>query len=187
VTEEIWQKLPHDGPTIMKAVFPTGAETGSGADTEMKPLMEVVTAIRTIRAEKGVDPKKRIAVSVVAPSQRGLLEAEAAWVRSLGRIDRLELLDVAGSEAPQTIKQQVGPWQVRIPMSGLFDLDAERARLGKERQKLEAERSGIAKKFDNLQFVARAKREVVAEGRARMLEIDTLLEKNAATLRELGA
>ncbi len=187
VTEEIWQKLPHQGPTIMKAAFPTGAEAGSGAAAEMTPLMELVTAIRTIRAEKGVDPKRRIDVSVVAPANRALLDAQAAWLRSLARIERLEILGVPPPEAPQTIKQQVGPWRVLIAMAGLFDLEAERARLGKERQKLEVERAGIAKKFDNPQFAERAKPEVVAEGRARIVEIDTLLEKNAATLRELGA
>jgi valyl-tRNA synthetase len=153
----------------------------------MKPLMDLITAIRTIRAEKGVDPKKRIAVNVVAPTNRALLDAEAVWLRSLGRIDRLEFLDDAPPELPQTIKQQVGAWQVRIPMAGLFDLEAELGRLSKERQKLETERTGIARKFDNPQFVARAKPEVVAEGRARIAEIDKLLEKNAATLRELGA
>jgi valyl-tRNA synthetase len=187
VTEEIWQKLPHDGPTIMKAAFPLGQGGLSAAAAEMKPLMDLVTAIRTIRAEKGVDPRKRIAVNVVAPTNRALLESEAAWLRSLARIEQLEILDAAPPEEPQTIKQQVGPWQVRLPMAGLFDLEAERARLGKERQKLETERASIAKKFENPQFVARAKPEVVAEGRARIAEIDALLERNAVTLRELGA
>jgi valyl-tRNA synthetase len=187
VTEEIWQKLPHDGPTIMKATFPTGAEAESGAAAEMTPLMELVIAIRTIRAEKGVDPKRRIDLSVVAPATRSLLDAEAAWIRSLGRIARLEILSAPPPETPQTIKQQVGPWQVLIPMAGLFDLEAERARLGKERHRLEAERGGIAQKFENPQFALRAKPELVAEGRARLAEIDTLLEKNAVALRGLGA
>ncbi len=188
VTEEIWQKLPHDGPTLMKAAFPLGGDAASAsAVSDMKPLMDLVTAVRTIRAEKGVDPKKRIAVTVVAPTNRPLLEAQAPWLRSLGRIEQLEILDAAPADVPQTIKQQVGAWQVRLPMAGLFDLEAERGRLAKERQKLEAERAGIAKKFENPQFVARAKPEVVAEGRGRIAEIDGLLERNAATLRELGA
>ena len=80
----------------------------------------------------------------------------------------------------------MGVWEVRVPMAGLFDVAAERARLERDRQKLEAERGSLAKKFENPNFVERAKPEVVTESRARMSEIAGLLLKIDATLRELG-
>jgi valyl-tRNA synthetase len=185
VTEEIWQKLPHEGPTIMKAAFPLGRTSATPA-TSMDAVRALVTAIRTIRAEKAVDPRRRIEATVVAPTGRALIESEASWIRSLARLERLEIVDAADAEAPQTIKHPVGAWEVRLPMAGLFDMVAERARLQKESQKLEAERAGLAKKLENPQFVDRARPEVVAASRARVNEIAALVARIAATLRDLG-
>jgi valyl-tRNA synthetase len=185
VTEEIWQKLPGHGETLMRAPFPAGA-TARPSAAAMDEVRALVTAIRTIRAEKGVDPKRRIDALVVAATGRGLLESEAAWIRSLARLERLEIVDAAPAEAPQTIKQPVGAWEVRVPMAGLFDLGAERARLARERQRLETERASLAKKLENPSFVERAKPEVVAESRARVAEIDALVPRIETTLRDLG-
>ena len=185
VTEEVWQKLPEHGESIVKAPYPV-KQPLAFAGGDMNTLIELVTAIRTIRAEKGVDPRRRIDAAVVAPSGRGLLSREAGWIRSVARLERLDVVDAAPPDAPQTIKQPVGSWEIRIPMAGLFDLDAERARLGRELQKLEGERASLGKKLGNPQFVERAKPEVVAESRARVAEIDALVDRMDATLRGLG-
>jgi valyl-tRNA synthetase len=186
VTEEIWQRLPHEGESIMIAPYPAGSDARGGAEADMGLLMALITAVRTIRAEKGVEPRKRVDVTVVAPGSEALLATEAPWIRAVARIERLEIVASAPAETPHTIKQPVGTWEIRIPIAGLFDVAAEKARLAKERQKLEAERVGIRKKLDNPTFVLRAKPEVVAENRARVGEIDGLLARIAATLAELG-
>jgi valyl-tRNA synthetase len=193
VTEEIWQRLisyrpPGEAPidSIMIAPYPTGRGGTSVVADEIAPLMDVVTKIRMIRSEKGVDPKRRIDVTVVAGSGDGLLAKEAAWLRGLARVEKLEITKAAPAELPGTIKQAVGDWELRIPLAGLFDIAAEKARLGRERQKLEGERAGLRTKLDNPNFVERAKPELVAASRARLGEIDGLLGRIARTLADLG-
>jgi valyl-tRNA synthetase len=76
--------------------------------------------------------------------------------------------------------------EIRIPMEGLFDIQAERARLQKDLGKSEAELQGLLKKLENPQFVARAKPEVVTEARQRVTELEARGQRLHGVLRELG-
>jgi len=192
VTEEIWQRLPAAAraqtASIMVAPFPRPdtAKSDPAAEEAMQPLMRLVTGIRTIRATYEVAPRKRIDVTVVAPSaeERRFLEEHAALIRSLAALERLEVV----AEAPdlaQTIRHPLDTLELRIPMAGLFDIAAEMTRLSKERLKIEAELDGLRGKLDNPQFVARAKPEVVAQSRERVSELEARRSKVDGTLQDL--
>jgi valyl-tRNA synthetase len=147
-----------------------------------------VTGIRTIRATYEVAPRKRIEVTVVAPSarERSFLESHVSVIRSLAALERLNVVPDA-PEAPQTIRHPMDSLELRIPMAGLFDIAAEMTRLSKERLKLEAEMEGLRRKLDNPQFVERAKPEVVAESRDRVAELEARRLKVDGTLADLRA
>jgi len=156
------------------------------AEEAMQPLMRLVTGIRTIRATYEVAPRRRIDVTVVAPSaqERAFLESHAALIRSLAALERLEVVADA-PERPQTIRHAMDSLELRIPMAGLFDIAAEMTRLSKERLKIEAELGGLRGKLDNPQFVARAKPEVVAQSRERVAELEARRLKVEGTLADL--
>jgi valyl-tRNA synthetase len=189
VTEEIWQRLPHEGETIMFAAYPKGdaARHDVEAEAEMARLMTLVTEIRTIRATYEVEPKRRIDLTLVAaePAERSFVESHRALVTTLARLGHFEIV-AAAAEQTQTIKQQVGSIELRFPMTGLFDVAAEKTRLTKERLKLDQELDGLRRKLDNPQFVERAKPEVVAQSRERVAALAVRREKIEATLRGLA-
>jgi valyl-tRNA synthetase len=186
VTEEIWQRLPHEGASIMVAPFPRPdpAKVDAAAEAQMQRLMELVVGIRTIRATYEVEPKRKIDVTVVAPVSEASLEAHAALVRFLARVERFEVAATA-IDRPRTIKHVVGPFDLRIPMEGLFDIDAEKARLERECSKIDEELEGLRKRLGNPQFVERAKPEVVAQSRERVAELEQRRAKVEGTLGEL--
>jgi valyl-tRNA synthetase len=189
VTEEIWQRLPHEGPSVMVAPYPKGDGAPAAAGLElMAELQQLVVKIRTIRAEYGVDPKRQIQARLVVadPAWRQRLAAESPWMQSVARA-QLELLESAPAETARTIKELVGAWDLYVPMAGLFDIVAEKARLGKERLKVQAELEGQRKKLASPNFVERAKPEVVVETRERIAELESRLAKIEETLRELGS
>ena len=190
VTEEIWQRLPHEGASLMTAAFPKAdaAKRDVEAAAEMERLQQLVTEIRTIRSTYEVEPRRRIDVTVVAKDvgDRAFVERHAALIKDLARLEKVNVLPTA-LDAPRTIKQAAGPFDLRIPMEGLFDLAAEKTRLSKERLKIDAELDGLRRKLDNPQFVERAKPEVVAQNRERVTELDVRRQKVDATLRELGS
>jgi valyl-tRNA synthetase len=187
VTEELWQRLPHEGESVMLAPFPQGSGAAAAAAGPMAWPMSLVTAIRTIRAEYGVDPKKRIDVTVAGGGDAAAaVRAEAAWIRQLARLERLEMVAEPPPAAAGTIRQPVGAFEVHVPLAGLFDVTAERARLSRELEKVQAESEGLAKRLGNPQFVERAKPEVVAEARDKQAELGARAEKIRSTLRSLG-
>jgi valyl-tRNA synthetase len=188
VTEEIWQRLPHEGPSIMVAPYPK-ADAGKldlDAEREMAALMRLVTAIRTLRATYEVEPRRRIDLTLVAPGGGGMAASQRDLVRALARLERLDVVKDA-PELPQTIKQPVDGMEIRIAMAGLFDIAAERARLGKEREKVQAEADSLQKRLENPQFVERAKPAVVAESREKLTALHARLGQIGRLLEEMGA
>jgi valyl-tRNA synthetase len=188
VTEEIWQKLPHEGPSLMLARYPAwdAAKVDAPAEAAMQRLMRLVTAIRTIRATYEVEPRRKIDVTVVAPTaeERAFLTAHQLLITTLARLERFDVV-ASAPHAKGTINEPVDGLELRLPMAGLFDVQAEKARLQKELQKIDEELAGLAKRLENPQFVERAKPEVVAQSRARMKELEERRHKVESLLRDL--
>jgi valyl-tRNA synthetase len=154
----------------------------------MASLMRLVVAIRTIRATYEVEPRRRIEVTVVAPAEAdaAFVGQHAGLVKALAVLDRLDVTARA-ADGPPVIRQPVGPMELRIPMAGMFDIAAEKTRLGKERLKIDAELEGLRKKLDNPQFVERARSEVVAQNRERVAELAERRRRVEEMLGMLGA
>jgi valyl-tRNA synthetase len=186
VTEEIWQRLPHEGRSIMVAPFPRPdpKKVDASAEAQMRGLMDLIVGIRTIRATYEVEPKRKIDVTVVAPASEASLAAHAPLVRFLGRVERFDVVARA-EDRPRTIKHALGALELRIPMEGLFDIAAEKTRLERERGKIDEELEGLRKRLANPQFVERAKPDVVAQSRERVSELELRRSKVEGTLGEL--
>jgi len=189
VTEEIWQRLPHEGPSIMVAPFPVPEPGRIDVEDEaaMTRVMRLVTAIRTLRATYEVDRKRRIDVTVVAPA-----DADAAFItrhgpllRHLAGLGEFRVVSSA-PDVPGDLREPVDGVELRVSMAGLFDVAAEKARLTRELGKIEDEMASLRKKLENPQFVERAKPEVVVQARQRVLELEERRAKVKATLDELG-
>ncbi|MDR1410116.1 MAG: valine--tRNA ligase [Oscillospiraceae bacterium] len=175
ITEEIWQALPHDGETIMLAPFPVfNAELDfSAAEAEMARLMEAVRALRSRRAEMNVPPGKRAKLYIQT-------EQYETFTRGVEFLQKLAgVSDVVWDEAPPANAVQVvtADAVLFIPLDDLVDLDAERARLGKELEQAQKILAGVNAKLGNVEFTSRAPMHVVRHQRdtAATLEQKILL------------
>ena len=74
---------------------------------------------------------------------------------------------------------------IHVPLAGLLDLDAERARLTKEITGLEGDAAGVKAKLGNRDFVAKAPEEVVEQQRDRLAETQRAIERLREALRDL--
>ncbi|MBN2370727.1 MAG: valine--tRNA ligase [Vicinamibacteria bacterium] len=188
VTEELWQKLPHDGASIMTAPFPLAdaSRVDDPAETEMGRLKQLIAGVRAIRSLYEVEPRKKIGVTVIARNRddREFVERHRSPVLCLARVGRLDVVS-ANTERPHTIRHLAGDLELRIPMAGLFDIAAEMTRLSKERLMTASAIETLRKRLDNPQFVARARPEIVVEHRERWGALTTRMEKTEETLREL--
>ena len=189
VTEELWQKIPHDGALLATAAWPKVREDrlDARAERDMELLQELIVKARNVRAEAGIDPSRRIDLLVHAesPRNRKLLSEQAALVATLVRADRVEVVD-AFPEGLVAARGVVRSLEVAIPLAGLLDFDAERTRLTRDLAKIVAELDARNRKLANESFLERAPAAVVEKERAIQKEFLEKKRRIEATLATLG-
>src|SRR3989442_11839520 len=93
LTEEVWQTLPHDGPSIMISPWPQvqSAWIDPAAEQELEVVMAVVRAVRSLRAELSIPPAQRIPAHVYAEEhQIGVLRRASRYVEALAEVGAVE-------------------------------------------------------------------------------------------------
>ncbi len=184
ITEEIWQRLPHRGDSIMIASFPQfqkELEDGN-AEEEISLLMDMVGKIRNLRSELNIEPGRRMSLqySGASASQSKILQNHSESIRTLCRLDHMEPVD---SFAPHlaAAKTVVGSLQLALLLEGVRNVEEELLRLEKEEVKLRQDLEKIAYKLESQDFLDRAPREVVEENQRRR----DVLKERLITLGEL--
>ncbi|AIQ48972.1 valine--tRNA ligase [Paenibacillus sp. FSL R7-0273] len=188
ITEEIWQHLPHEGATITLAEWPKydAALESPEAVAEMNLLMDVIRAVRNIRAEVNVPMSKKVELIIKAGSAE-TLSIISRNDNYIGRFCNTSSFE-AGLE-PQTpdkvMSAVVTGAELLLPLSGLIDIDQEILRLEKEVQTLNSEVERVEKKLGNQGFVAKAPAKVIEEERAKQADYSAKREKVLARIAEL--
>ncbi|MCL6614684.1 MAG: valine--tRNA ligase, partial [Firmicutes bacterium] len=166
---------------------PDPAFLDPAAEAEMEDLMEIVRAIRNIRAEVGVAPGKKISARILAsPERAAVLSANRASLAVLAGLGQLEIAGEEVRRPEQAMSAVAGGVQIYLPLADLVDLEKERLRLGKELESARAEAARLEAKLANEGFLAKAPAAVVERERTRLEEARAKAEKICARLRELG-
>ncbi len=165
------------------------AEEVAEARFATSDLYEAVRAARNLRAEYGVATNKP--ARFILRLREDLLDDAwvlATTVRALTRMINAEDLALNPDyEAPRGTPSARTPLgDLFMPLAGLVDLDAERARLQREIAKVDADLQAAAKKLGSEQFVNHAPPAVVAEHRQRQADAEAKLAKLRGMLEALG-
>ena len=189
VTEEIWQALPHDGASIMIAPWPVAVDSdlNDGAETAMATLMEVIRAIRNIRAEMNVPLGKRADVVIHCPDDglRGTLIDGRAYMLPLASIADLSITP-GGPKPAGSASAILAGLEIYVPLRGLIDIDRETARLHKALAEAGDELARSQARLANPNFVERAPTEVVAKERERVAVLADSVARLEQRLQLLG-
>ncbi|SFE24046.1 valyl-tRNA synthetase [Paenibacillus catalpae] len=188
ISEEIWQHLPHEGESITVAAWPVYDEALEAPEAvkEMELLMDIIRAVRNVRAEVNVPMSKKVEL-LIKPSG----EAEAAIVsrneefirRFCGTSSFETGLGIAAPDKAMTAI--VTGAELYLPLAGLIDISQEIARLEKELAALNSEVERVEKKLSNEGFVAKAPAKVIEEERAKMTDYAGKRDKVLARIEEL--
>ena len=168
-TEELWQAVPHTGEALIVASWPDAAVTDAEADRLVGTVIELVTKVRNARSASAVEPGRWIAATVHAGGLAGDVSTLSDELCALARIDREQLTITSDSvgASPSDIVVVAGDLAVVLPLAGMVDLTAERARLEKEQSTAEAEIGRLDRQLNNPSFVERAPATVVEAQRER--------------------
>ena len=194
ITEELWQRLPHEGDSLMVAPWPQEDEAELPVDEasigQFESFQALVRSMRNARAEYRVDPGKKIAANVVASAElTDVLAAEADALAFLARVEPSALSVLSASAAPAEAEGGVVRLVVQegleayLPLSEMVDADKERKRLGKQQASLEAGIEKLEKRLSGPGFADKAPEAVVAKARG---ELDEQKEKLVGVLAALA-
>ena len=199
LTEELWQKLPINHSqqlhaayagveaSIMLASFPIADASliDERAESEMQTVIDLISRVRNIRAEMNIKPSDRIQLMIAAKAD--LQSVFTASTDQIARLTRAKEVSINGTSAmPKAAARAVlsGGAEVAVPLEGLIDFEQERARLSREKEKLQKEAAKLETQLGNADFVSRAPVDKVEELRSRMADI---AQRNAALEQMLEA
>jgi valyl-tRNA synthetase len=211
VTEEAWQYLTEGlrtegrGPSgippltqssalspqhsLMLAPYPEApAAPDERSEAEFALLRNIIVGVRNVRNEYKVEPARWVAATVVAGAQADLLRGQAALISRLARVapEELRVADALVERPAQAAALVFGDVEVLLPLAGLIDLDAERARLARELQAAEEEMGRREAKLGNESFVGRAPTAVVQRERDGLAAAQATAARLRAQLDALG-
>lgn len=171
VTEELWAETGKFGPArdgmLITTEWPdlSGLEDAA-ADAELAWLIDVISNVRSVRAEMNVPAGAKLQMVVTGAGEQTLsrLVAGTSLISRLARLDEISPQNEVPGESAQFV---VGDSTFALPLAGVIDIAVEKARLEKEVAKLDGEIAQIDKKLGNEQFVAKAPEEVIEEQKQR--------------------
>ena len=194
ITEEVWQKvaplLGKNGDSIMIETYPLfdQSKLDSEAEEHIEWIKGVVVAIRNIRGEMDVPPAKSIKVMLRngASADQGKLEEYRPYLQKLAKLESIEWL-TPDDEVPAAATGLYQELEILVPLAGIIDVEAERARLSKEIAKLEGALKSVTSKLSNAKFIDNAPDAVVAKEREKQEKITQALRSLQAKQDQLKA
>ncbi|MDT0509098.1 valine--tRNA ligase [Novosphingobium sp. MMS21-SN21R] len=186
VTEELWHALgSRDGELIVAAWPAPEASVDAEAKREVEWLIALVSALRTAKNELGIAPGARLEAYLPEPSTqtRAIIEANPAAIERLARLTAIRF-----EAAPAGAAMQIGAGDANliVPLEGVIDITAEKARLEKALAVSLKEAKALEGRLSNASFVEKAKPEAVEKARADHAMHAAEAERLAAALKRLG-
>jgi valyl-tRNA synthetase len=194
VTEEIWsgsgqlnRHLAHDaGSLVMAAPYPVPAQAwrDEDAEREMSLLLDIVRAVRNLRRERALDASRWLECYVVADAS---MAKHAPSIEALARVRPLHFVAHQSHAPSESVATAIlAEAQVVLPLSGLVDRDAERAKLERDRERARSQVEGLERQLNNDKFLSGARAEVIAGARQRLEDAHSRLSGIEARLAELA-
>ncbi|MFQ6132247.1 MAG: valine--tRNA ligase [Armatimonadota bacterium] len=189
ITEEIWQHL-RDGESVLALEpFPEPGERpayAEEAEAQMEVLMEVIRAIRNVRADLGLARHQTSPVLLVGPEPTiSLLGAHDEHLFALAQVSELEIRRERGEVPERAASAVVAGVEAYVKIEEEMNFEQEIARLERELGRVESDLKATEGKLRNEGFRAKAPAEVVAKSEARREELAAAREKLQRRLRLL--
>ncbi len=186
ITEEIFCALPTGEETIMTSQWPLYTPSLSFPEEEkkMSVICDAIKSVRNIRTEMNVPPSRRASMIIVTEDKE-LFESGILFYEKLAGAKDVTVTDSEADVPEGSVSVIVEGAKIFMPMDELIDTEKEKARLTKEKEKLEAEIDRVEKKLSNQGFVAKAPAKLIEEEKAKGEKYREMYEKVLEALAKL--
>jgi valyl-tRNA synthetase len=191
ITEELWARLVEVGveraSLLCLSTWPVFEGLADAqADEEIGWIVKLVGEVRSVRSEMNVPAGAKIPLVLVGANKATRTRAET-HEDTIERLARIDSISFAKAPPPGSVQIVLGEATAALPLAGVIDMGAERARLVREIDKVRAEIQKVDAKLANASFVAKAPPEVVEENRERRAAFEATLAKLQAALKRVEA
>ncbi|MDR1114225.1 MAG: class I tRNA ligase family protein, partial [Candidatus Margulisbacteria bacterium] len=170
ITEEIWAKLGNAGKVI-NAGWPQADITllNPAREKKIAVVIELIRAVRNIRAEMNVAPAKKADLIILCgvPAVAEALTEAKPYIQQLSGVEKIDLVTRLATKPRNASHAVINGAEIFVPLDKLIDLQAEIARLEKEKNKYQAEINRIKNKLANKSFIEKAPPEVIEKEREK--------------------
>ncbi|MBU0983716.1 MAG: valine--tRNA ligase [candidate division Zixibacteria bacterium] len=193
VTEEIYGQLTgladgNESRTITFGPWPkaSGRHKDDALEDSLKQIQEVVTAVRSVRAELNVPPGKRsdLYIRVSEEAFGKLLEDHIQYFRSLARVETLHC-GTKVKKPPLSASAVISGAEVFLPLEGLIDIEVEKRRLQKDLENLKNQLTKVSKKLANPDFLANAPNDVIDREHLKKKDYEERIERINKNLEQI--
>jgi len=189
ITEEIWQRLPHKGESIMVSPWPIYKVkyTNKDAENKMEKIMSIIRTIRNIKSDMNIPYSKEIDLylNVNEKYKLKLIEENINYIETMIKTKSLEV--GTGIKKPEHSATGVLEGvEIFIPLKDIINIPEEIARLEKKLNKTNSELNIICKKINNNDFLSRAPEDIVTKERDKaddLRDIKERLENNLKSFK----
>ena len=186
VTEELWHAQGERPYELIVAKWPEPeAAVDRAAKAEVEWLIGLTSAVRGAKNELGIAPGAKLEAFLAEPSAtaRSVIDGNTAAIERLARFSAIRCEPAPSGAAMQV---SAGADLIVIPLGGVIDIEAEKARLAKARETSFKERDSLARRLENPAFVGKAKPEAVEKARSDHAHHAAEAERLEAALARLG-
>ena len=151
----------------------------------MQHIMDVVSAVRNLRAGMNVPPSRK-AHLIIATDKKAAFEAGRSYICKLAYASNISVQDAAPESSDGMVSVVTDNARMFMPMAELVDLEKEKARILKELANAEKQLEGQIAKLANEKFISRAPENVVNMERDKKAKLEALIENLKLSLEHLG-
>lgn len=184
-TEEIFEKMPNTTGSIVVSSYPTVRPEfdDEKASEGVAMLIELITAVRNIRAEVNTPLSKKIPIFIKSENTE-FLNSVSAYITRFANPSELTISSEVNL-TEEAMSAVITGAEIYLPLAGLINIDEEIARLEKELAKWQKELDLVNRKLGNEKFVANAKAEVVEAERAKLKDYQEKFDSTQKRIEEL--
>lgn len=189
VTEELWTAVKSkDLRMIMLEQWPLPHPERKDIEAfdQLQVIIDVITAIRKLRADSSVEHAKEVTVTLVTKTWVPLLESQEVHIRRLAKVGSLTIETGAFKPSHEMVSAFLDGIEVHLSLTGLVDRTKEKANLEKEYAQLEKYIAGIEAKLSKKDFVERAPAALIAQEREKLKASQDTLQKIRERLKTVG-
>jgi valyl-tRNA synthetase len=190
VTSEIWQTFTQsderDDISIQSYPIADVSLIDPELDREFELLIGVTRTIRNLRAEAELKRIVKVAIIIQSDSEteRQIIERGRTYLCDLAQIEELTIVDKLAEEPVRSIASVFATVQIILPLTGVVDLEAFKAKIQKKIDKIDKEIESIHSRLNNPKFIERATAEVVQQTKDSLAETEKQQEILQARLEQ---